>query len=122
MIRGKTATTSTVLNYWEDIAAWLRCENIVRNEFFQDAVITLKIGEKEESGRVQLDSIHPERDLVLCAVTGEILGGEQHGYLVLDFAQIQDERFRLVAQEEDLDEICVKTEILRQPQSAPPEE
>ena len=122
MIRGKTATTSAILHYWEDIAAWLRCENVVRNDFFQEAVITLKIGEKEESGRVHLSSMDPERDLVLCSVTGEILGGEQHGHLVLDFAQLQDERFRLVAREEDLDEICAKTEILQQPSSTPPQE
>ena len=52
---------------------------------------------------------------------GEILGGENHGLMVLDFAPTQqDERFRIIAREEDLDAICEKNEILESPVSLPP--
>ena len=122
MIRGNTNTDSTMLNYKEKIAAWLRCEEIQELDFFHEAVITLRLGEETKTGRVQLSSVNLEKKMVLCAVVGEILGGENHRKMMVDFAPMQDERFRIVADEADLDRICAKTEILKAPVSTPPED
>ena len=121
MIRGTTAIDSTMLTYKERIEAWLRCEKVVRNDFFEEAAILIRTGDVEHQGRVQLRSIHPTEDMVHCAVVGEVLGGERHGWMIVSFDPMQDERFRFAASEDNLDAICVKTEILKRPVSTPPE-
>ena len=121
MIRGTTNVGSTLLHYRERIAVWLRCKEVQRSNFLEEAVITINLGDDERSGRVQLQSMHPTRDIVLCYAVGEMLGGEHHRNMILDFAPMQDERFRISASEEALDAICEKTEILQQPASTPPD-
>ena len=116
MIRRTTVHPSTILHYQEGIAAWLRCKKMIRGSF-QEAVITLQIGDQEQTGWVPISCVHPALDLALARVTGE-----QDGHLVIDFAPAQDEPFRVMASEEHLDAICAKTEILRKPVSEPPEE
>ena len=119
MIRGTTTTSSTMLHYRERIAVWLRCESVAREKFSGSAIIRLKLGDEERAGRVGLDSVHG--DMVLCYADGEILGGPRHGWMVLEFLQpLQDERFRISAPEEQLEAICVKTEVLVRPVSTPP--
>ena len=120
MIRGTTSSTSTILYYQEKIIAWIRCEEALRSRSFGEAVIRLKLGDEECTGRVPLRSLHPDEDVVQSVIVGEILGGENHGLMVLDFAPTQDERFRIIAREEDLDAICEKNEILEPPVSLPP--
>ena len=121
MIRGKTTTESTTLTYKERIEAWLRCEKVVRSDFFEEAAILIRTGDTEHEGRVQLRSMHPTEDMVHCAVMGEVLGGEHHGWMIVTSNPMQDERFRIVTPEEQLDAICVKTEILERRVSTPPE-
>ena len=121
MIRGTTSTQSTVLHYRETIAVWLRCQDAKRSDFLQEAIITLALGQETRTGRVQLRSLHPTRDIVLCHAAGEVLGGDHHQHMVIDFAPMQDERFRITASEEDLDAICEKTEVLTEPTSTPPD-
>ena len=120
MIRGTTTQTPAVLQYSENITAWLRCEEAARDEFFEETAITLRTGDERRRDRVQLRSMHPTENIVLCAVTGEVMGGEHHGQMALDFAPTGDERFRVIAREADLDAICEKTEMLATPASAPP--
>ncbi len=121
MIRGTPRSTSTILYYQEKIIAWIRCEEALRSRSFREAVIRLKRGDEECTGRVPFRSLHPDEDIVQSVVVGEILGGENHGLMVLDFAPTQqDERFRIIAREEDLDAICEKNEILESPVSLPP--
>ena len=115
MIRGTTATDSTVLYYKENIVAHLRCESVVREDFFHEAAITLRFGDETKTGRVNLKSVHPQEDIVSCVVVGEILGGDHHGEMLLHFQLTQDGRFAVTAPEEDLDPICTKTEILVPP-------
>ena len=115
MIRGKTATESTILTYTERIEAWLRCEKVVRSDFFEEAAILIRTGETEHQGRVQLRSMHPTENMVHCKVAGEVLGGEHHGWMILKFAPMQDQMFQIVAPEEELDPICVKTEMIQNP-------
>ena len=120
MIRGTPRRTSTVLYYQEKIIAWIRCEETLRSQSFGEAVIRLKLGDEECTGRVSLRSLHPDEDMVQSIVVGEILGGENHGRMVLDFDSTPDGRFRIIAREEDLDAICEKNEILEHPVSLPP--
>ena len=121
MIRGTTPVNSTILYYKERIEAWIRCEKVIRGDFFEEAAILIKTGETEHQGRVQLRSMHPTQDMVHCAVVGEVLGGEHHGWMLLRFDPLQDERFQVMAPEDELDAICVKTEILEPRLSTPPE-
>ncbi len=121
MIRGTTTSRNTILLYREEIAAWLRCQKVIRNDFLKQAAITLNIGDEERSGRVALTSMHPTKDVVLAKVTGQVQGGEHDGFIVVDFAPPQDERFRITTKETDLDAICVNTEILHPPVSKPPQ-
>ena len=118
MIRGTTSTNSTMLQYPERIAVWLRCEKVIQEKSFHSALITLKLGEEERTGRVGNGSVHG--DMALCYAVGEIPGGEHHGWMALDFQPLQDERFRISAPEEQLDAICEKTEVLRDPVSTRP--
>ena len=120
MIRGTTSDASTILYYQERIVAWIRCEEVLRSTFFEEAVIRLRLGEEERTGRVSLRSLHPDEDMVQSVVVGEILGGEHHGRMILDFDSTPDGRFRIIAREEDLDAICEKNEILVPPVSLPP--
>ena len=120
MIRGTPIRNSTVLYYQEKIIAWIRCEEALRSRSFGQAVIRLKLGDQECTGRVSLRSLHPDEDIAQSVVVGEVLGGENHGLMVLDFDSTPDGRFRIVAREEDLDSICEKNEILEPPVSPPP--
>lgn len=70
MIRGTTTSRNTILLYREEIAACLRCQKVIRNDFLEQAAITLNIGDEERSGRVALTSMHPTKDVVVAKVTG----------------------------------------------------
>ncbi len=115
MIRGTTAQPTTQLYYRERIEAWLWCEKAIRSDVLGEAAIALRLGHEEQQGRVQLHSMHPTEPMVHCVIVGEMLGGPQHGWLVVDFSPMQDERFRVVAPEKYLDAICAKTEIRQAP-------
>ena len=49
MIRGTTSNASTILYYQERVVAWIRCEEVLRSTFFEEAVIRLRLGEEERT-------------------------------------------------------------------------
>ena len=120
IIRGTTNTTWTMLYYKETIIAWLRCKKDGRADQIGLASATLDIGGEEKSGLVNPRGLHPEKDMVQCQVIGEVLGGDHNGWVMVHFAPLQDEQFRLSAPKEHLDAICEKCEVLEKPVSTPP--